>query len=115
MDEQKKQWMLRRAKELRSNQTPQEAELWGLLRAKRLGGNKFYRQYVIGSYIVDFCCPQKMLVVELDGSGHAIKEDDDFQRDQFLSEQGYRIIRIWNSEWNTNREGVMERLESEVF
>ena len=67
MNEQKKQWLLQRDKELRRKQTPQETELWGIIRAKRFEGLKFYRQYMIGSSIVDFCCPEKMLVVELDG------------------------------------------------
>jgi very-short-patch-repair endonuclease len=114
MDMQKQKWLLQRAKELRRNQTPHEGELWRLLRAKRFGEKKFYRQFIIGSYIVDFCCPKEKLVIELDGSGHTLKEADDLKRDLFLREQGYRIVRIWNSEWNTNRGGVIERLASEI-
>ncbi len=108
MNQARQKWLLQRAKELRRNQTPQETDLWGIIRAKRFEGLKFYRQYVVGSYIVDFCCPEKMLVVELDGSGHAERENKDQQRDKDLQQLGYRVIHVWNSDWNTNRNGVLE-------
>jgi very-short-patch-repair endonuclease len=38
-----------------------------MLKSKQLDGRKFRRQYSIGSYIVDFCCPSEKLVIELDG------------------------------------------------
>src|SRR3989339_1581506 len=62
--------LIHRARELRREQTDHEAELWQFLRAKRFLGLKFYRQYVIEPYIVDFCCPEKSVVIELDGSWH---------------------------------------------
>ena len=63
---------------------------------------------MVGSYIVDFCCPEKMLVVELDGSGHTGRENNDQQRNKDLRQLGYRVIRVWNSDWNHNRDGVLE-------
>jgi very-short-patch-repair endonuclease len=60
-----------RARELRSNQTDVEAKLWRRLRDRQVFGVKFRRQYPIGSYIVDFCCPTLRLIVELDGGQHA--------------------------------------------
>lgn len=108
MDEQKKQWLLQKAKELRHNQTPPEVELWGIIRAKRFEGLKFYRQYIIGSSIVVFCCPEKMLIIELDGSGHTERASQDSKRDEYLRQLGYRVIRIGNGDWNNNRNGVLE-------
>jgi very-short-patch-repair endonuclease len=52
---------------LRKRSTSAEVALWELLRSKQLDGRKFRRQYSIGSYIVDFCCPSEKLVIELDG------------------------------------------------
>src|SRR5690242_16517520 len=58
-----------RARQLRREQTEAEKRLWAALRARQLQGYKFRRQFVIGSVIVDFCCFEKRIVVELDG-GH---------------------------------------------
>jgi very-short-patch-repair endonuclease len=55
---------------LRNNTTSAEAELWLMLKSKKLEGRKFRRQYSIGSYIVDFCCPSEKLIIELDGNPH---------------------------------------------
>ena len=58
-----------RRKELRNNATPQEAILWQHLKDSNFGC-KFRRQHSIGPYIVDFYCPSKKLIIELDGSQH---------------------------------------------
>jgi len=58
-------------RQLRINQTDVEVQLWKRLRSRQLGGAKFRRQHPIGPYIVDFCCPDRGLVVELDGGQHA--------------------------------------------
>ena len=51
--------------------TPAELKLWNELRAHRLMGLGFRRQFPIAGYIVDFACPEKKLVLEVDGSQHA--------------------------------------------
>jgi very-short-patch-repair endonuclease len=50
--------------------TSAEAALWNILKSKNLDGRKFRRQYSIGIYIVDFCCPSEKLIVELDRDPH---------------------------------------------
>jgi very-short-patch-repair endonuclease len=50
--------------------TDAERRLWSKLRLKQLNGYQFYRQRVIGNYIVDFCSPALKLVIEVDGSQH---------------------------------------------
>lgn len=104
--------MVKRARKLRRDQTDHEAELWFYLRSKRLLNQKFYRQYAIGHYVVDFCCPKKSLVIELDGSWH-LKEvlgEKDQVRDDYIESLGYRILRIWNNDWRENREAVLEKI-----
>jgi hypothetical protein len=59
--------MMHRAGELRKELTPAERKLWTHLRNDQLGVN-FRRQHSIGSYIADFCCIQKKLIIELDGT-----------------------------------------------
>ena len=56
------------SKRLRSQMTAWEAKLWYYLRGHRFYGLKFRRQVPMGNYIVDFCCQEKKLVIELDGS-----------------------------------------------
>ena len=39
---------------LRTNTTETEELVWSMIRGKKLRGMQFYRQKIIGSYIVDF-------------------------------------------------------------
>jgi len=55
---------------LRNSSTSAEVALWHILKSKRLEGRKFRRQYSIGNYVVDFCCPSEKLIIELDGNPH---------------------------------------------
>ena len=54
-------------KAMRQAMTPAEARLWSWLRKPGIPGMRFRRQVPIGPYIVDFLCPQKRLIVEVDG------------------------------------------------
>ena len=64
--------------ELRHNQTKAEELLWAGLRKKRTE-HKFRRQFQIKNYIVDFCCCELRLVIELDGSVH--EDGDVYKKD----------------------------------
>jgi very-short-patch-repair endonuclease len=83
-----------------------KCKLWFALRDRRLGGFKFVRQEAIGSYVVDFVCREKKLVIEVDGGQHA-DNPKDRARDAALSAEGYNLLRFWNSEILTNQEGVL--------
>ncbi len=101
-----------RARGLRQNQTEAERKLWTYLRNRQLIGVKFRRQHFIAPFIVDFCCPEHWLVIEIDGGQHAERVEADLKRTAFLTAQGYRVVRFWNNEVLTNIEGVAERLFS---
>ena len=88
--------------------TDTERFLWLQLRARRIEGCKFRRQTPIGKYIVDFVCHEQRVIVEVDGGQHSENVEQDFIRDKWLREQGYRILRFWNNEVLTNIEGVLE-------
>ena len=96
----------RRAADMRRNPTEPEKRLWRHLSNSQLGGHKFRRQSVIGSYIVDFLCPQKALIVEVDGETHDV--DKDRPRDSVLAERGFRLIRVTNRDVLTNMDGVLQ-------
>ena len=95
---------------LRKKQTPHEKILWTYLRNRRLDGLKFRRQHPIGSYIADFCCMEKRLIVELDGNHHAEPEQVEYdkERDEALSAQGYTVLRLWNSELENDLDCVLK-------
>jgi very-short-patch-repair endonuclease len=85
--------------------------LWFTLRGRRLGGFKFVRQDVIGPFVVDFICREKNLIIEVDGGQHA-ENAKDADRDAYLANEGYRVMRFWNNDVLSNREGVLETILS---
>ncbi|WP_026479411.1 endonuclease domain-containing protein [Ahrensia sp. 13_GOM-1096m] len=87
----------RYARNMRHESTDAEAVLWSELRNRGLNKLKFRRQVPIASYIVDFVCIEKKLIVEVDGSQHAVNIYDK-QRDERLKEQGYIVLRFWNDD-----------------
>ena len=101
------------ARALRRNATDAERILWRLLRDRRFNGVKFRRQVPIGPFVADFASIERRLVVELDGGQHA-ESLYDAARDRFLGANGWRVLRIWNNEVMSNREGVWESIEQAV-
>jgi very-short-patch-repair endonuclease len=105
------------AKKLRANTTPHERALWRALRELPVTGTHFRRQAPIGPYIVDFFCPAKHLIIELDGGHHNENEAArrDQQRQLWLEREGYRVIRFWNSEITGNLDAVLEKIYVELY
>jgi adenine-specific DNA-methyltransferase len=100
-----------KARQLRRDQTDAEQRLWANLRDRQLGGAKFRRQHPIGPFVADFCCPQRKLVVELDGGQHA--EDvaaAEEKRSRFLEAEGYRVLRFWNHDVLKDTVAVLKRI-----
>jgi very-short-patch-repair endonuclease len=95
-----------RARDMRRRDTEAETRLWNALRANRLGGWKWKRQVPFGPYFLDFLCRDAGLVVEVDGGQHAEQVAYDERRTAFLRRSGLRVVRFWNSEVLTNRDGV---------
>lgn len=102
-----KEW----ARENRKFPTDAESVLWEAVRSKKLG-HKFLFQYIIGQYIVDFLCPDAMLVVEVDGGYHSEprQEEDDAVRTVWLENMGYEVIRFTNEEVLSELDAVLEQL-----
>jgi very-short-patch-repair endonuclease len=105
------------AKKLRANATPHERMLWRALKELPVEGTHFRRQAPIGPYVVDFFCPAKRLIIELDGGHH--NDDETAERDRkrqlWLEQEGYRVIRFWNSEINGELNAVLERIYVELY
>lgn len=98
------------ARQLRQDQTDAERKLWRYLRSRQFGSAKFRRQHFISPFIVDFCCPERWLVIELDGGQHAERAEADQRRTTSLVDQGYQVVRFWNHEVLNDIKGVLERL-----
>ena len=101
---------------LRKNSTDAEVRLWSIVRDRRMAGLKFFRQYSVGPYVLDFYCTECRLAVEVDGGQHAEAHglQRDAERDRYLSDLGIRVIRFWNSDVLQNIEGVEGRIREEV-
>ena len=106
--------MIDNARKLRRKATPPERVLWSVLRGRRLGGLKFRRQEPIGPYVVDFCCRELNLVVELDGMSHDDTHVSDEVRELWLREQGYRVFRVTNWDVNEDLEAVARGIAREA-
>lgn len=81
-----------------------ERLLWRHLKAKRFDGHKFRRQGPVGSYIADFICFEKKLIIEVDGGQHAVHDEKDIERDAWFERQGFTVLRFWNNDALSNKE-----------
>ena len=100
--------------DLRNNATKQENHLWyDFLRNYPL---QFYRQKIIGPYIVDFYCPKAKLIIELDGMQHYEKDAIvyDNNRTKAFEELNLCVIRFSNYEIDNNFESVCEKINKKV-
>ncbi len=84
-----------------------EKRLWGWLRKRQVGADRFRRQHPLGRYIMDFVCLQARLVVEVDGGQHVERVHYDQKRSAWLGKHGSRVLRFWNHEVMNQTEAVM--------
>jgi len=99
-----------RARQLRADQTPPEGVFWSRVRGRRLGGLRFRRQHSIGPLVVDFACPEAMVVVELDSSYHDGRQEADAGRDALLAARGWCVVRVSAGELARDERAVLERV-----
>jgi very-short-patch-repair endonuclease len=109
----RKKELASRAKRLRRDMTDAERKLWHGLKDRRLAHLKFRRQHAIGTYIADFVCLERGLIVEVDGGQHADSAADS-RRDATLTAAGFRVLRFWNNEVLQALEGVLDTITAEA-
>lgn len=102
------------SQQLRKDMPDAERRLWHYIRREQLGV-KFRRQYMVGPYIADFACLERKVIIELDGGQHATRYGYDRIRDEYLLEQGFRILRFWNHEMFENLEGVITIIQQSLI
>jgi len=100
------------ARAMRQDMPDAEFRLWCELRNRGLGGLRFRRQHPIGPFIVDFFCPEKNLIVEVDGEQHAFNQHriSDAERTRWLEAQGHLVVRFWTNEVMSELNGVCEAI-----
>ena len=103
-----------RARTLRQNMTDAERRVWQILRSHQMNGYRFRRQAPIGRYIADFVCHEARLIVEIDGGQHDRSSLREAECAGFLQNEGYRILRFWNTEVLANLDGVHEAFVEEL-
>ena len=101
--------------QLRTNMTAPERRLWACLRKSQLGV-KFRRQFGVGRYIVDFYCPAKRLVIEVDGDSHFSTEGMAYDqvRDDYVRSLGIQVLRFTNQQVMQELEAVVESIRYEL-
>jgi len=106
----KKSTSILRAKELRKNMPDAEKKFWHAINYGKLGV-KFRRQQPIGPYYADFICFELKLIIELDGNQHITAEEYDNRRTDFITAQGYKIMRIPNDYIYNDLDAVVMHLQ----
>ena len=106
--------LLTHARQLRRDMTQEERKLWYLF--LRRYPVKFYKQKIVGPYIVDFFCHPARLVLELDGSQHYSDEGQSYdkRRSAFLEQQGLLVLRFSNREINQEFAAVCQKIDDTV-
>ncbi len=78
----------------RKHGTLGEVIVWRIVRKKKVANQRFLRQRPIGRYIVDFVCFELRLILEVDGSSHESRYEQDQKRQATLEAAGFKVIRL---------------------
>ena len=102
-----------KSKRLRRDMTAGENALWAALRSLKLN---IRRQAPLGPYVVDFVNHTAELVIEVDGYYHSLPERQasDAERDAWLAGQGYRVLRISDSDVHNDLAKTVALIVSEL-
>lgn len=105
--------MIKIRKKLRNTLTPAEAFLWRYIKNSQCENRKFRRQHSIGSYVVDFYCPEEQLCIELDGSPHDTNSgyEKDIEKTKYLNGLNIKVLRFENKIVFSNLEGVLTEIK----
>ncbi|MDC0177493.1 class I tRNA ligase family protein [Polaribacter sp.] len=94
-------------KELRQNLSKAETILWDELKNKK-GASKFRKKYTISTFLVDYVCIAKNIIIEFSG------KEDEAARTEFFNNEGFNIIRFTNEEVIENVLGVVSKINSAI-
>ncbi len=98
------------ARQMRHEPTLAESRLWRELRNRKCCNVKFRRQHSIDRFVVDFCCLETQLIIEVDGPIHDYTPEQDAVRQTYLEVIGFTVLRFSNDEVLTEMSGVLEKI-----
>nr|WP_262497074.1 DUF559 domain-containing protein [Nonlabens spongiae] len=101
------------AGKLRREMTESEVILWSQI-SNNSRGTKFSRQEPIGGFIPDFVSHETKLIIEVDGAIHNFQKSKDKERQIYLENQGYQVLRYTNSEIKNNLSRVLNQIDFAV-
>ncbi|MCH8519003.1 endonuclease domain-containing protein [Candidatus Gracilibacteria bacterium] len=111
------------ARDLRKNMTIGECQFWNTVKSEKIGIRMnrqapiylFTENSGLDRYIIaDFYCPEKKLIIEIDGSIHH-REDVyllDREKENFLSQTGYQVLRFTNAEVQKSMKVIIETIQN---
>jgi hypothetical protein len=64
------------------------------------------------SYKADIACPEIKLAIEVDGHSHTLpsKREEDRKKEKALESLGWKVLRFWNQEIDTDIDGCLARI-----
>ena len=107
--------LLARSRSLRKGYVLSEVIFWKQVRNKEFHQIDFDRQRIIGNYIVDFHIKSLGVVIEIDGSSHDDKEEEDEKRQNFLESLDLKVYRISDFRIKHDLANVMKELEDYII
>ena len=94
-------------KELRLNLSKAETALWAELKNKK-GAAKFRKKYTIGSFMVDYVCLAKNIIVDFSG------KEDEAVRTAYFTKEGFNVVRFTNEEVTENVLQVVSKINTAI-
>ncbi|MBB6052883.1 endonuclease domain-containing protein [Armatimonas rosea] len=97
------------ARSRRKSPSPAESALWQALRGRQVCGAKFRRQHSVGSFILDFWCPEHRLAIEVeDDTPEQVAVES--ERQFWLEAHDIRLLRIRSDDILFQPEAVLRRI-----
>lgn len=99
---------------LKLKHCPQEATIWSCLQGIKTDALRFKRQFTIGPYVVDFCCPSMKLIIEVSKHEGPVRPPDayDQMRISYLEAAGYNVLRFAETEARDHSERIVDAIRS---
>src|SRR5580700_5652077 len=103
---------IKRARQLRKQETWAEKLVWRWLRDRRFSRYKFRRQHPAGIYFLDFYCEEAKLSIEIDGRQHGFPgaQNHDAVRTAWLESRGIKTLRFWNSQLRRDQQIIRDAI-----
>jgi very-short-patch-repair endonuclease len=101
---------------LKLKHCPQEAAVWNCLQGMKTDALRFKRQFRIGPYVVDFCCPSVKLIVEITKDPITVRPPDayDQMRIGYLEAEGFNVLRFAEDEARDHGDRIVDAIRGVI-